>query len=84
MIAEIRCVFGNALIVKVHSDAGGEFINHQMEAFLRDQEIWQTKTAGYDPKGNGRVERFVGILKHRATMFLLHSKMPLVFFGSGR
>ena len=46
IIAEIRCIFGDdTLILKVHSDAGGEFINHQMETYLKDQGIWQTQTA---------------------------------------
>ena len=80
IFAEIRCIFGENVILKAHSDAGGEFINREIKAHLTDQEIWQTSTAGYDPKGNGRVERFVGILKHRATIFLLHSKMPLAFW----
>ena len=77
IFAEIRCILGENIVLKAHSDAGGEFVNHEMETYLTDQGIWQTKTAGYDPKGNGRAERFVGILKHKATTFLLHSKTPL-------
>ena len=80
IFTEIQCILGQPLILKAHSDAGGEFINHQMDALLIEEGLWQTKTAGYDPKGHGRVERYVGILKHRATMFLLHTKMPLAFW----
>ena len=66
--------------MKVHSDAGPEFINDAMEQYLNEKGVWQTKTAGYDPKGNGRVERFVGILKHQSVMFLLYAKLPLCFW----
>ena len=83
IFAEIQCILGEPLILKAHSDAGGEFINQQMEALLIKEGRWQTKTAGYDPKGNGRVERYVGILKHRATMFLLRTKCPW-HFGFGQ
>ena len=30
IIAEIRCIVGDTLILKVHSGAGGEFINYLM------------------------------------------------------
>ena len=39
--------------------------------------IFRTRTEGYDPKANGKVERFVGILKHDGTMKLLEKKMPI-------
>eukprot|EP00975_Prorocentrum_lima_P050805 10645109-Prorocentrum_lima.AAC.1 len=34
-------------------------------------------TAGYDPKANGRAERYVGILKRKATSCLIHAGMSL-------
>eukprot|EP00975_Prorocentrum_lima_P069708 12927953-Prorocentrum_lima.AAC.1 len=40
----------------------------------------QTKAAGYDPKANGRAERFVGILKRRATSYLIIAGMSLTFW----
>eukprot|EP00974_Lingulodinium_polyedra_P049541 4762663-Lingulodinium_polyedra.AAC.1 len=34
---------------------------------------------GYDPRANGRADRFVGIIKQRATPYLIHSGFPLKF-----
>ena len=69
-IKNLAKIFGENIVLRAHSDAGGEFFNSEVKTWLTDQGIWQTKTAGYDPKGNGRVERFVGILKHKVVMFL--------------
>eukprot|EP00975_Prorocentrum_lima_P010443 2218886-Prorocentrum_lima.AAC.1 len=38
----------------------------------------QTKTGGYDPKANGRAERYVGIVKRKATSYLIHAGMSLI------
>ena len=51
-----------------------------MREFLTDHQILQTTTEGYDPKSNGLAERFVGILKQRATAYLTHTDMPLRFW----
>eukprot|EP00975_Prorocentrum_lima_P031164 6542087-Prorocentrum_lima.AAC.1 len=42
--------------------------------------IMQTKTAGYDQKANVKAERYVGILKRRATSHLIHDGMSLQFW----
>ena len=66
-----------ALIVRIHSDEGGEFWNNIMEKVTDKLGIFRTRTEGYDPKANGKAERFVGILKHDGTMKLLEKKMPI-------
>ena len=48
-----------------------------MEKVTDKLGIFRTRTEGYDPKANGKVERFIGILKHDATMKMLESKMPI-------
>eukprot|EP00975_Prorocentrum_lima_P040051 8414223-Prorocentrum_lima.AAC.1 len=40
----------------------------------------QTKTAGYDPKATGRAEIYIGILKRKATSFLIHAGVSLKFW----
>eukprot|EP00975_Prorocentrum_lima_P069233 12925125-Prorocentrum_lima.AAC.1 len=37
----------------------------------------QTKTGGYDPKANGRAERYIGILKRKATSYLIPAGVSL-------
>eukprot|EP00974_Lingulodinium_polyedra_P002317 216274-Lingulodinium_polyedra.AAC.1 len=48
-----------------------------MKDMLIKKNIFQTKTMGYDHRANGRAERFVGIIKQRATPYLIHSGFPL-------
>eukprot|EP00974_Lingulodinium_polyedra_P015974 1549903-Lingulodinium_polyedra.AAC.1 len=35
---------------------------------------------GYDPQANGKAERIVGIIKQRATSYLMHAGFPLKFW----
>ena len=39
-----------------------------------------THTGGYDPQANGLAERFIGIIKGRATSYLGHARMSLRFW----
>jgi len=80
VIAELNSIMGEQIVVRFHTDAGGEFLNEAMKSLLTTMEIHQTKTAGHDPKANGRAERYVGIIKQQATSYLMHSKLPLKFW----
>eukprot|EP00975_Prorocentrum_lima_P027814 5849097-Prorocentrum_lima.AAC.1 len=64
---------GEQVVVRFHSDAGSEFWNREVSELLNENLVMQTKTAGCDPKANGRAERFIGILKRRATTYLIHA-----------
>ena len=66
-----------ALVVRIHSDEGGEFWNNIMEKVTDKLGIFRTRTEGYDPKANGKAERFIGILKHDGAMQLMEAKMPI-------
>eukprot|EP00975_Prorocentrum_lima_P068774 12922512-Prorocentrum_lima.AAC.1 len=68
---------GEQLVVRFHSDAGSEFWNKGVSELLIKNLIMQTKTAGYDPKANGKAERLVGILRRRATPYLIHPGISL-------
>eukprot|EP00975_Prorocentrum_lima_P019423 4089747-Prorocentrum_lima.AAC.1 len=61
---------GEQVVVRFHSGAGSEFCNKEVSELLNRNLSMQTKTAGCDPKANGRAERYVGILKRRATSYL--------------
>eukprot|EP00974_Lingulodinium_polyedra_P123998 11188873-Lingulodinium_polyedra.AAC.1 len=51
-----------------------------MKEMLIKKNTHQTKTMGYDPRANGRAARFVGIMKQRATSYLIHAGFPLKFW----
>ena len=67
---------GELLVVRLHTDAGQEFVNKAVNEMLKDIKIFPTTTGGYDPRANGRAERYVGLIKQRATSYLIHSKTP--------
>ena len=74
---------GNILILRIHSDAGGEVWNNIANDIIPKLGIMQTRTEGYDPQANGRAESFVGILKHRATGLMLSNHHPVKFWYWG-
>ena len=80
VIKEILWTCGNVLVLRIHSDTGGEFWNEVSKEVISRLGIMQTRTEGYDPHANGRAESFVGILKHRATGHLLANRHPVKFW----
>ena len=80
VIAELNSIMGEQLVVRFHTDAGGEFLNEAMQLLLTSMGIHQAKTVGYGPKANGRAERYVGILKQQTTSYLMHNTLPLKFW----
>ena len=80
ILGELNSMPGEQIVVRLHTDAGGGFVNEAVKELLTEMCILQTKTAGYDPKANGRAERYVGIVKQRATSYLIHAKLPLKFW----
>ena len=80
VIREILWTCGNVLVLRIHSDAGGEFWNKVSEEVISRLGIMQTRTEGHDPHANGRAESFVGILKHRTAGHLLVNRHPVSFW----
>ena len=80
VLAEINCLMGSRVACRFHTDAGTEFWNKEMTKLLDEQNIFHTKTAGYDPQANGRAERFVGLIKRHATSYLVHAGFGLRFW----
>ena len=83
VMKEILWLCGNIIIIRIHSDAGGEFWNEIANNMTNRLGIMQTKTEGYDPKANGRAESYVGLLKHKATEELLKNHLPINFWYWG-
>ena len=80
VLAELNSILGEQTVVRVHTDAGKEFVNKAVTEMLRSKGIHTTTTGGYDPKANGRAERYVGLMKQRATSYLIHAGIPLKFW----
>ena len=60
ILIELRAITGaQKSIVRLHSDAGKEFINAETKKVVDENGIFQSHTGGYDPKSNGLAERFV-------------------------
>ena len=76
VLAEVNSILGEQVVARLHTDAGHEFVNKAINEMLRDIKIYATTTGGDDPRANGRAERYVGLIKQRATSYLVHSQLP--------
>ena len=65
-----------ALDLRLHSDKASEFLTPAIRAYLSQQGVRQTVNSGYDPQGNGLAERWIGIVKVRATALLADVRLP--------
>ena len=80
VLAELNSILGEQLVVRLHTDAGKECVNRTINEMLRDIKIYATTAGGYGPRANGRAERYVGLIKQRATSCLVHSRLPIKFW----
>jgi transposase InsO family protein len=53
-------VFGTPAYI--HSDRGASFMSHELKSFLTSQSIATSRTTPYNPRENGQVERYNGII----------------------
>ena len=53
VIREILWTCGNVLVLRIHSDARGEFGNEVSKEVISRLGIMQTRTEGYDPQATG-------------------------------
>ena len=71
----------------IHSDRGSSLISEELKNFLHSKGIATSRTTPYNPRGNGQVERYNGIIWKAITLALkskgLHTKQwELVLPGS--
>ena len=52
------------------------FLSPPIRAYLSQQGVRQTVNSGYDPQANGLAERWIGIVKVRATALLADVRLP--------
>eukprot|EP00971_Amphidinium_carterae_P090273 1787355-Amphidinium_carterae.1 len=74
---ELRYLTGGSRppVLRAHSDRAAAFLGKDVKNFLKEHDVRQTTNSGHDPKANGLAERWVGLIKARATATLIHSKM---------
>ena len=78
MFEGLRALTGGSRppILRLHSDKASEFLTPTIRAYLSQQGVRQTVNSGYDPQGNGLAERWIGIVKVRATALLADVCLP--------
>eukprot|EP00971_Amphidinium_carterae_P216958 4306905-Amphidinium_carterae.1 len=77
VMEELRTITGGSRppVLRAHSDRAAAFLGKDVKQFLQAHNIRQTTNSGHDPKANGLAERWVGLIKARATATLIHAKM---------
>ena len=75
---DLRALTGGSRppILRLHSDKASEFLSPTIRAYLSQQGVRQTVNSGYDPQANGLAERWIGIVKVRATAPLADIRLP--------
>ncbi|CAI7799931.1 unnamed protein product, partial [Closterium sp. NIES-54] len=74
---QLRERFGSDfLVLRLHSDRGGEFSSARLGAFCRAQGIRQTFTLPASPQQNGIAERRIGMVMDVARTSMIHAAAP--------
>ena len=75
---DLRALTGGSRppILRLHSDKASEFLSPAIRTYLSQQGVRQTVNSGYDPQANGLAERWIGIIKVRATALLADVRLP--------
>jgi transposase InsO family protein len=60
-------------VQQMHSDGGGEFINKNLDKFLKSKGVKQTVSTPHTSKHNGVVERILRSIISIAQCLLIHS-----------
>ncbi|CAI7850141.1 unnamed protein product, partial [Closterium sp. NIES-54] len=74
---QLKEIFGSDfLVLRLHSDRGGEFSSARLGAFCRAQGIRQTFTLLASPQQNGIAERRIGMVMDVARTSMIHAAAP--------
>jgi hypothetical protein len=55
----------------VHSDQGPSLISEELKIFLHERGVATSRTNRYNPRGNGQIERYNGVLWRKITSTLM-------------
>jgi hypothetical protein len=60
----------------IHSDRGAAFMSDELKQFLTSKGIAASRSSPYNPRGNGQVERYNGIIWKTITLSLKSQNLP--------
>ena len=60
----------------IHTDRGSSFMSSQVQEFLVKHGVSTSRTSPYNPRGNGQVERYNGIIWKTITLALQSLNLP--------
>ena len=67
-LCQLFAIFG--MPSYIHSDRGSSFMSEELKRFLHGRGIATSRTTGFNPQGNGLVERYNGIIWKAVTLAL--------------
>jgi len=67
-LTDLFALFGRPSYI--HTDRGSSFMSAELKQFLLGLGIASSRTTGYNPQGNGQVERYNGIIWKAVTLTL--------------
>ena len=82
VVADLNTLTGGSKppVARVHSDQAKEFLSHMVVEWLKDHGIRQTFTSTYDSQANGVAERWINLIKTKATVLLASKYMHTSFW----
>ena len=82
VVADLNTLTGGSKppVARVHSDQAKEFLSHMVMEWLKEQGIRQTFTSSYDSQANGVAERWINLIKTKATVLLASKYMHTSFW----
>ena len=82
VIADLNTLTGGSKppVTRVHSDQAKEFLSRPVMEWLKEKGIRQTFTSTYDSQANGVAERWINLIKTKATALLASKYMPTAFW----
>ena len=72
VIADLNTLKGGSKppVIRAHSDQAKEFLSQHVMEWLKEKGIRQTFTSAYDSQTNGVAERWINLIKTKATVLL--------------
>ena len=82
MVAELNAYTGGSKppVLRIHSDQAREFLSQAVMEWLMHHNIKQTFTSTGDPSSNGVAERWIDLVKVKATVLLASRYLPTTFW----
>ena len=83
VMAELTLMTGGSKpqVMRVHSDQAGEFLSPIVMEWLKQNNVKQTFTSGYDPAASGVAERWIDLVKIKATVLLAANHLSTAYWN---